>query len=56
MDAQTIVDRMVKNYGDKIADPDVFPKIFKFQVMMTKREILFEQQQATQSSQPPTET
>ena len=55
MDAQTIVDKMFKIYGDRVADPDVFPKIFKFQVMMTKREILLEQQ-AAQATQPPAET
>lgn len=51
MDAQTIVDKMIELYGDNIADPEVFPRIFNYQVMMTQREINFEQQAA----QPPAE-
>lgn len=50
-DAQIIVDKMLEIYGDKIVDPDVFPRIFKYQVMMTQREIKFEQ-----AAQPPAET
>lgn len=34
MDAQQIIDLMIKEYGDSIADPEVFPKVFAHQVRM----------------------
>jgi hypothetical protein len=37
-----VIAKMVELFGDKIADPEIFPKIFDHQVKMAKYQIFLE--------------
>lgn len=39
MQAEQIANKMVELFGDKIVDPDIFPKIFQYQVKIAKWEL-----------------
>lgn len=38
-DAQKVLEKMKEIYGEEVVDPDVFPRIFDFQVKMAQYEL-----------------
>jgi hypothetical protein len=41
-EAQTIVNKMVELFKEQLADPEVFPKMFEYQVKLAKFQLQIE--------------
>lgn len=48
--AEKIVDKLREMFGDHIADPDVFPKQFEYQVKMARYELQLESEKVNDNS------